>query len=373
MYDSAIDEEKGTFICFDKSRVISLLKLNDNYRDCDDGSDEPETPEGKLSDFYCANDGYIPNYIPRWSINDGICDCCDGSDEIHNPRANCSNICSNLESQRKKMIKEFTDSYQEGINQLKKLKREGSKELSSFKKQKRKIKSEISSTKNRIKQLEAMKKRLSSKPTPTPTPNPSNETTENQNDSTSNQNNSTSIIKDIIIRVWRLTFFVSIEDDPTQEIESDNLDNELSSLKSKLSELESKERNIKDKDKAFSSKVPLQYLSLYDQEFTCEGSKLRFMNNIQQGSTDIGRFKDYENETLFFEDGQYCWQTRSGRKTEMHLMCWKESKLVKAVEEETCKYNALFISPLVCSEKDIKKLENMDVKQLSQLRDQLGL
>ena len=93
-YRSAIDQDKDTFRCFSDNLTIPLSKINDNFLDCSDGSDEPGTAIFLKGTFYCQNEGSTPKTIYSWSVNDGICDCCDGSDEMFNPHANCPNTCN---------------------------------------------------------------------------------------------------------------------------------------------------------------------------------------------------------------------------------------------------------------------------------------
>ncbi|RMZ77161.1 hypothetical protein DV737_g4493, partial [Chaetothyriales sp. CBS 132003] len=101
-----------TFTCISNPTIsIPFSRVNDDYCDCPDGSDEPGTaacsslsplspqqygpgPQGSgaasiistpaLPGFYCKNKGHVPAYLPFESVNDGRCDydvCCDGSDE----------------------------------------------------------------------------------------------------------------------------------------------------------------------------------------------------------------------------------------------------------------------------------------------------
>lgn len=56
---------------------IPVSRLNDDYCDCEDGTDEPHTP-ACAGWFRCASQGV---FVPSSFVSDGIEDCADGSDE----------------------------------------------------------------------------------------------------------------------------------------------------------------------------------------------------------------------------------------------------------------------------------------------------
>ncbi|XP_053605817.1 uncharacterized protein LOC128672592 [Plodia interpunctella] len=75
----------GEFKCLHSDRKIPYEQVNDDYCDCEDGTDEPSTRACVNGTFYCATQYHgkmgLINKISSSKVNDGICDCCDGSDE----------------------------------------------------------------------------------------------------------------------------------------------------------------------------------------------------------------------------------------------------------------------------------------------------
>ncbi|VVB03106.1 unnamed protein product [Arabis nemorensis] len=118
--------ESDIIRCKDGSKSFFRDRLNDNFCDCLDGTDEPGTsacPNGK---FYCRNIGSSPKFVYSSRVNDRICDCCDGSDEYEGS-VRCPNTCimgGNLNYVYKprtdrKSIDRQLGSSRTGLNELK--------------------------------------------------------------------------------------------------------------------------------------------------------------------------------------------------------------------------------------------------------------
>ncbi|CAJ1379296.1 unnamed protein product [Effrenium voratum] len=110
---------KGThFVCVEGSATLPASAVNDDFCDCEDGSDEPGTAAcAGATDrwFYCPNSGGTARYIYISRVGDGICDCCDGSDEWLRPDSGCRDVCKEQGRARKVRLEQRRAEMQKGI------------------------------------------------------------------------------------------------------------------------------------------------------------------------------------------------------------------------------------------------------------------
>eukprot|EP00123_Amoebidium_parasiticum_P021080 comp6118_c0_seq1/m.1953 comp6118_c0_seq1/g.1953 ORF comp6118_c0_seq1/g.1953 comp6118_c0_seq1/m.1953 type:complete len:231 (-) comp6118_c0_seq1:100-792(-) len=99
--EKAVDGMK-VYSCVNGQQYQAVQQYDDDFCDCDDGSDEPNTNACPDHDkkFSCKN-GKGSTYHSM--VGDGICDCCDGSDE---PQGKCKDRCVEMEENERRRGRE---------------------------------------------------------------------------------------------------------------------------------------------------------------------------------------------------------------------------------------------------------------------------
>mmetsp|Transcript_145 Transcript_145/g.336 ORF Transcript_145/g.336 Transcript_145/m.336 type:complete len:378 (-) Transcript_145:702-1835(-) len=110
--------EAGSFV--KAATVVSEDIVNDDFCDCEDGSDEPGTSACSNGRFLCRLDGVNGRYLKASGVNDGVCDCCDGSDEYDHP-VQCKDHCEADRASRIKNLEEKIELTKNGLKALEKL------------------------------------------------------------------------------------------------------------------------------------------------------------------------------------------------------------------------------------------------------------
>lgn len=182
MYEVAkFYKDATTFTCISNPSIkVPFARVNDDFCDCPDGSDEPGTsacahvspyspqtpadlPSGinaslALPGFYCKNKGHLPAYVPFTNVNDGVCDynvCCDGSEEWEGVGGvKCDDKCKEIGKEWRKHDEARQKSLTTAAKKRKELVAEGAKLKKEIEGRIQDFGAQIKGAEAKVKQLE---------------------------------------------------------------------------------------------------------------------------------------------------------------------------------------------------------------------------
>uniref|UniRef100_A0A8K9V4B9 Glucosidase 2 subunit beta n=1 Tax=Oncorhynchus mykiss TaxID=8022 RepID=A0A8K9V4B9_ONCMY len=349
-------EENKPFTCLDGSSTIPFDRVNDDYCDCRDGSDEPGTAACPNGSFHCTNAGFRPTFIPSSRINDGICDCCDTTDE-YNSGATCQNTCREMGRKERESLQIMAEITKEGFLLKQQLIHEAKRGQED--------------KQGKLTELQGSKKGLEEKVEALRTVKETAEDPEKE-------------AKERHLKAWEE--LIRMEKDKTRMAEAfleldDDADGYVSvaELQSHLELDPDSDGSLSEtetqgllggadkvdtstfetvwsgiKDKYLSETLPLFFFIRYIYRL-CPFNRVSQKPKFGGSETNLGLWgqwagpEDNLYSVMKYDHGQGCWQGPN-RSTTVKLTCGKETVVTSTSEPSRCEYLMEFTTPAVCQE-----------------------
>uniref|UniRef100_A0A8D3CAI7 Glucosidase 2 subunit beta n=1 Tax=Scophthalmus maximus TaxID=52904 RepID=A0A8D3CAI7_SCOMX len=356
-------EEGKPFTCLDGSHSIPFDRVNDDYCDCQDGSDEPGTAACPNGSFHCTNAGFRPAFIPSSRINDGICDCCDTTDE-YNSGAACQNTCREMGHKERESLQKMAEIAKEGFVLKQQLIQEA--------------KRGIEDKKAKLVDVQVVKKDLEEKVEALRTVKETAEQPEKE-------------AKERHLKAWEdQKALIRMEKDKARmAVVFLELDDDADGFQCFLKFVKYKEtgyildlllvcRNL-EKEISFDFGPNAEFAYFYSQCYELSTSEYIYrlcpFNRVSQkpkyggSETNLGTWGKWagpeENvySMMKYEHGTGCWQGPN-RSTTVKLTCGKETVVTSTSEPSRCEYLMEFTSPAICGEPPSRDSEPRDHEEL---------
>lgn len=363
----------------DPSIELDWSQVNDNYCDCPDGSDEPGTAACPQGQFWCANEGFLGQYIPSYLVGDGVCDydvCCDGSDEAPGV---CPNRCVELNQQFNEYKQLVHDQVQAAIGRqstMKALAKAGAtkelEQVKQFEQELQKLEREARPVSdNRQSQVAAVSEYLEWQALQIRQFQDILATMMDKY----NPNYNDAAVKDAIAKFQRLA---SNSNPPTVPDVSKlggtndepNLSNMIHHYMKKVTDSfgQTEEILVEYPERYHQIKQMLDRYNAHkinygeddilraatntvSTEFGGYTYKVEYLKGIWQDDTVIGRFNGFnpDTNTLSYVQGDKCWNGPH-RLATIHLVCGPEEAVVGVSEPNKCGYALEMTHPMACRE-----------------------
>uniref|UniRef100_A0A8C9XUW8 Glucosidase 2 subunit beta n=1 Tax=Sander lucioperca TaxID=283035 RepID=A0A8C9XUW8_SANLU len=357
-------EEDKPFTCLDGSRNIPFDRVNDDYCDCQDGSDEPGTAACPNGSFHCTNAGFRPGFIPSSRINDGICDCCDTTDE-YNSGAACQNTCRELGRKERESLQKMAEIAKEGFLLKQQLIQEAKRGLEDKKAKYADVQLSKNEFEKRVEALRTVKETAEQ---------PEKEAKERHLKAWEGKLGCESIspstvctehyITDSIVSLINIFLARLSCLDATYNSTAQKARDAFDEAERALREVDDQIKNL-EKEISFDFGPTAEFAYLYSQCYELTSSEYIYrlcpFNRVSQkpkyggSETNLGTWgqwagpEDNPYSIMKYEHGTGCWQGPN-RSTTIKLTCGKETVLTSTSEPSRCEYLMEFTSPAVCQE-----------------------
>jgi len=384
------------------TRKIPISHVNDNYCDCNDGSDEPGTSACKAGFFYCVNKGHQGERIFSSRVNDGICDCCDGSDEYDGKT--CPNTCDELGAKVRKQKEEEMRKYQEGLKVKATWISEAQQGLQNKRDEIEKWKQQVEGMKKVVTDLEAEKaameekekverqaiadqqelegqqkekeelerlqnlspgtepeeKSADTKPVEKaadtkPVETPSQDTTEG-----AQAPEETADIADEQAEVEKQEEATETEELKAILEDKKKIDGELTAARNDVS---ATDRKIKENEEllAYDFGPQSEFFALHGECFDFKSREYTYtvcpFDTVKQSHTSLGKFEKWDPaySVMKFTNGQQCWGGPK-RSAAVTFLCSETNEVIDVSEPSKCEYAMKFRTPAACSSAHLEML-----------------
>lgn len=354
------------FTCLSSKEKIEGSRVNDDYCDCKDGSDEPGTAacasvvilpdysEERTQGFYCANKGHRAKFIPHSFVNDGVCDCCDGSDEQGNNEMACRHTCREQGMKEMEQVKKEIALHEQGS----KIKQTMIAEAQNLKP------SLLHQKKESAKKLEELRAQM--------------EAAQAKEQATKELSDLATDIHDDDSEDWiREDEEVDDEDKAQRRNDAERIskreefarthgktpEEAKTAYKDAKSEARAATNAFNNEEVQFKRLEVLlttdfgakdEFLSLHGKTFSTRAGgypyELKPFESSHQGGTLLGEWKEWKKKytQMSYTGGKRCWGA-GDREALVTVACGLENEITDVDEPSTCSYTMTLLTPAACS------------------------
>jgi len=378
-----------TFACKDGSQTaLPMSKVNDDYCDCVDSSDEPGTSACPSGSFFCHNLGHLSKVIFASTVNDGICDCCDGSDEYAG-KVKCENNCFALGEETREEKRKEIEAFKRGmairnqyVQKAKSTREEKEKEVEQLKASlvpKQEILEQLQAQVGALEaKANAAKELLAKyKPADSKEQHEGEEAAEEEEEEEADQEEAEQeeeaeeeeeVPEETKDQASEVELLERTEDvrEILEQAEKDVAD--LGELQKKINDAQHEVNEIKLDisthedylkvdigDDAFQG-IRDQTFELHTHQYTYKFTPFK---EVKQHSTRLGiwgKWIDEGHTQMEYSGGERCWNGPD-RKTIVNLSCGDTNEVLSVQEPNKCEYLMEFVTPAACSAERLRVLE----------------